>query len=96
MKFGKTRRSTNVGHEASLAVADQSTERVKDGSNQVKVKGKDVIKILSVEFEGIDRVNSLYGMNSRITIKSGHSPKGLRFTYLTDYSPVTFDRHTAL
>jgi hypothetical protein len=79
-----------------LAVADESAESVKDGSNQIKVKGKDVIKVLSVKLEGVDWINSLYGMYSRIAVKSRHGPKGLRFTYLTNYSPVTFDRHTPL
>jgi hypothetical protein len=72
-----------IRHGASLPVADESAESMKNGSNQVKVKGKDVIKVLGVKLEGVDSISSLHRVYSRITVKSRHGPKGLRFTHLT-------------
>ena len=66
-----------------MPVADESAESMKDGSNQVKVKAKDVIKVLGVKLEGVDSISSLHGVYSRITVKSRDGPKGLRFTHLT-------------
>src|SRR3972149_8551008 len=80
---------------AALALADHSAKSTKNGSNQLEVQGKNVIKVLSVELEGINSVYSLYRVNRRVTIKSSHGPKGPFFTYLTDDLSVTFDRHSA-
>ena len=44
----------------------------------------------------MNRITSLYSMNSRVKIKSSHGPKGLFFAYLTDRFPISFDRHAAL
>jgi hypothetical protein len=79
-----------------LAVADESAESVKDGSNQVKVNGQDVVKVLSIELEGMDSIDSLYRMNSWVTIKSRHGPKGLFFAYLADELSITLGHHSAL
>src|SRR3972149_3774414 len=81
---------------AALALADHSAKSTKNGSNQLEVQGKNVIKVLSVELEGINSVYSFPGVNSRVTIKSSHGPKGLFFAYLADYFLVSLDRHAAL
>ena len=79
-----------------MALADESAEAAKHGLNQLEIQRKDIMKILSVELEGVNRINSLYSVNSRITIKSSHGPKGMLFAHLMYPLPVSFDPHTAL
>ena len=69
---------------------------MKDSSNQVKVKGKDVIEVLSVQLESLHSIHRLYRMESRITVESRHGSEGLSFTDLADDSPVTLYRHAPL
>ena len=58
--------TVNHRHEASLARADDSAESANNGLNQLEVQGKNVLKVLSVELEGMNRINSLDSMNSRV------------------------------
>ena len=78
-----------------MGLADNSAEGAKNGLNQLEVQRKDIMKILSIELEGVNRLNSLY-MDSRSKIKSGYRPNDLFFAYLTQPLPVCFGRHSAL
>ncbi len=71
--------ASNIRRTTSLARANHSAESMKNGSYEVEVKGKNVIKILSVEFERVNGVDSLYRMHGRVAIERGHRPECLFF-----------------
>ena len=54
------------------------------------------MKILSIELEGVNRLNRLYGVESRAKIESGYRPKDFFFTYLTQPFPFALDRYAAI
>ena len=62
-----------------MGLADKSAEGAKNGLNQLEVQRKDIMKILSIELEGVNRLNSLNSMDSRSKIKRGYRPKDLFF-----------------
>jgi len=79
-----------------LGLSDELTESAHNGLNQLEVQGKNILKILGVELEGVNGINSLDGVKSRLKIESRHRSKGLSFAYLADQFPVSLDRHAAL
>ena len=79
-----------------MGLSDELAEGANNGLNQLEVQGKNVLKILGVELKGMNRINSLDGVKSRLKIESRHRSKGLSFAYLADQFPVSLDRHAAL
>lgn len=89
---------SNNGHATSpfSTLANESAESPKNGSNQLEVQGKDIMKILSVELKSVNGSNSLYRMKSRVEIKRRYRAQGLFFAYLTEHLPIALDRYAAL
>ena len=79
-----------------LGLSDELAEGANNGLNQLEVQGKNILKILGVELEGMNRIYSLDRMNSRLEIESRHRSKGLSFAYHADHFPVSLDGHASL
>src|SRR5688572_24810496 len=95
-RAGARDRSQLVATGHRLGLSDDPAEGTKNGLNQLEIQRKDIMKILSIELESVNRINSLNGMNRGVKIKSRHRPKDLFFAYLTHRLSVSFDRHAAL
>jgi hypothetical protein len=80
---------------SSDTAAHEPAKGMKNGSHQLKVKGKNIIEVLGVEFERVDIIDCAYRMNGGVAIERGHGPKGLFFAYLADDLAVTLDCDSA-